>query len=168
MSDTQQRFINIYVDKAVGMLHEYLATIIQLRTQLQLANDLLQEKEQVINSFNSNSEKVETESKNLSEELESAKNNSRHLEEQYNAMKSKIAHMDNLTNQLNEMKQGLIAKNEEVVSVNNKLKEAQDEIVRLNNIIEEESSKKVINTKTAKPTPMKKKVEEVTETNDDF
>ena len=167
MSDTQQRFINIYVDKAVGMLHEYLATIIQLRTQLQLANDLLQEKEQVINSFNSNTEKAEIESKNLSQELETVKSNARYWEEQFNAMKSKVAHMDNLTNQMNEMKQGLIAKNEEVVAADIKLKEAQEEIARLNNIIEG-SSKKVINTKIAKPTSMKKKVEEAIETNDDF
>lgn len=167
MSDTQQRFINIYVDKAVGMLHEYLATIIQLRTQLQLANDLLQEKEQVINSFNSNTEKAEKESKNLSQELETVKSNARHWEEQFNAMKSKVAHMDNLTNQMNEMKQGLITKNEEVVAADSKLKEAQEEIARLNNIIEG-SSKKVINTKIAKPTSMKKKVEEAIETNDDF
>ena len=52
MSDAQQKFINLYVDKAVGMLHEYLGTIIQLKTQLQMANDLIQEKDQVIASFN--------------------------------------------------------------------------------------------------------------------
>ena len=138
MSDAQQKFINLYVDKAVGMLHEYLGTIIQLKTQLQMANDLIQEKDQVIASFNNESEKIKSESTNLNQELEQVKSNARSWEDQFNAMKNKVSHMDTLTNQLNEMKSSLIAKNEEIDNLNKVIEELKT------------PAKKVINTKKDK------------------
>lgn len=163
MSDVQQKFISLYVDKAVGMLHEYLGTIIQLKTQLQMANDLIQEKDQVIASFNSESEKVKSESTNLNQELEQAKANARSWEDQFNAMKNKISHMDTLTNQYNEMKNGLIAKNDE-------LSKAQAEIAKLNSIIQElkTPAKKVINTKKDKSVKPETVIPDKPNETDDF
>lgn len=177
MIDTQQKFINLYVDKAVGMLHEYLSIILQLRTQLQLANDLIQEKDQVIASFNTESEKVKSESTNLNQELEQTKANARQWEEQFNAMKSKVSHMDTLTNQYNEMKNGLIAKNEEVskaqqelAKLQSELKLKNDEIDRLNNVIEELKIpvKKVINSKKEKSTKSESIIPDISNEIDDF
>lgn len=183
MSDTQQKYINTYLDKTVGMLHEYVAMVIQLRTQLHMANDLIQEKDQVISTLTTESEKHKSDVN----ELNNAKNTAKSWEEQYIAMKNKISHMDTLTNQINEMKQALISKNVEVDELKNKVNNLDEMNNQLNDKIKEvdglkkqledkqkqidgllsPAPKKSINTKNTKPITMKK-VEETPQETDDF
>jgi chromosome segregation ATPase len=178
MSDTQQKYINTYVDKSVGMLHEYVSIILQLRTQLHIANDLIKEKDQVIFDLQEKAQQFN----NDAQELDTAKNNARSWEDQYNAMKNKISHMDTLTNQINEMKQALISKNQEsdgfkyeadnlkieIGNLKRDIESKQKQIDELN--IPAPAPKKAINSKsTIRPVSMKK-VEEPpkVETDDDF
>lgn len=165
----QQKYINTYVDKSVGMLHEYVTVILQLRTQLHLANDLIQEKDQVISTFENERRNFQTNTEELNKSVQNAKS----WEEQYNAMKNKASHIDTLTGQINEMKNALLAKNNEV----DDLKRQVDALIRQMEQMENKEKqteelkilipKKVINTKNSKPTILKK-VEEIKEESDDF
>lgn len=119
MSDS--KFINTYIDVIIGTLHEQLSSVLQLKTHQKILNDLIQEKDEVISSLQSQlqslSESDETNRSakdSLSAEMESLRNNAKIWEESYNAMKNKVSHMDTLTNQLNQFKQDLIAKNNEI------------------------------------------------------
>jgi hypothetical protein len=110
-----QKFINVYVENAVGTVHEYINVILQLKTKLQIASDLVQEKEQIIGQLRSNLE----DSRKSDDEISEAYRNAKSWEEQFNAMKSKVSHMDTLTNQYNDIKKQFIEKKQE----NQKLRE---------------------------------------------
>ena len=47
MSDSN-KFVNSYIETCMNTLQENLANIVQLKTQLKLANDLIAEKDAVI------------------------------------------------------------------------------------------------------------------------
>jgi uncharacterized coiled-coil DUF342 family protein len=167
----QQKYINTYVDKSVGMLHEYVSIILQLRTQLHIANDLIKEKDQVISDLQEKAQQFN----NDAQELDTAKNNARSWEDQYNAMKNKLSHMDTLINQINEMKQALISKNTEAVELRKNFDNANNELINKNNEInnlrklvpKETTPKKAINTKS-KIKPFVIENEKPVEETDDF
>lgn len=140
MSDS--KFINTYIDVIIGTLHENLNTVLQLKTQQKLVNDLIQEKDEVISSLQSqlksiseSDESNKTEKDSLLTENESLKTNAKIWEESYNAMKNKVSHMDTLTNQLNQYKQDILAKNNEIDRLNKEIatlksRKAQKEIAK--------------------------------------
>mgnify|MGYP000920271165 FL=1 len=43
----QNHYINSYIDTTIGVLHEYLTQILQLKTQLKLAQEVIAEKERI-------------------------------------------------------------------------------------------------------------------------
>ena len=120
MSDNN-KYINAYVDIAIGTIHEYLASNIQLKAQNKISNDLLSEKEQIIASLQTEISKI---NKN-SVDMQSLQSSAKTWEESYNAMKVKISHMDALTSQILEMKKEVIKRDE-------KIKELEDKLVELN------------------------------------
>lgn len=188
MSDSG-KYINTYIDNAISVSHDFMVQVIQLKTQLKIANDLVLEKDQVIstltkekddavtnltkekeqisNSLQAENERYkgeiqgETEKLRLAqEEVSKAAANARLWEDQFNAMKNKVSHIDALSNQLNEMKQTLIAKNSEVEQLKKNL---EDKDLEINNLKKKDLPKKNINTK-GKPKPIVPTVEET----DDF
>lgn len=138
----QQKYINTYVDKSIGMLHEYVNMVIQLRTQLHIANDLIQEKDQVISSLQEDNDKNKAEEDKINAALASAKG----WEDNYNAMKNKVGHMDTLTAQLNETKNMLLAKTQEVNSLRAEIEQLRNPRI-----------KKAINTKKEKSVDLPRK-----------
>lgn len=169
----QNAYINAYVDNSVGMLHEYVTMVLQLRTQLKIANDMVAEKDATISSLreqvNGVSSELQEELNRVKSELESYRsqvgdnnqliNQSRadaiKWEQEYNDMKNKMSHMDTLTSQMNEMKKMIIDKDKEIQDLKDKLTPKL-------------SPKKVINTKdkdSDKPLAMK---EPEPDKNDDF
>ena len=166
----QQKYINTYVDKSVGMLHEYVSMVLQLRTQLHIANDLIKEKDQIISSLQEVNDKNKSDENDLSQARQSAAN----WENQYNAMKNKVSHMDTFANQINEMKQALLSKSDEVDDLrrdnelkNEELTSLKKEVSELRKLLPKETvPKKVINTKSKiKPLIIES---EKTEETDDF
>jgi chromosome segregation ATPase len=169
----QNAYINAYVDNSVGMLHEYVTMVLQLRTQLKIANDMVAEKDATISSLREQVSGVSTE---LQEELNKIKaelesyrsqvgdnnqliNQSRadaiKWEQEYNDMKNKMSHMDTLTSQMNEMKKMIIDKDNEIQDLKEKL-------------TPKSPPKKVINTpKDKSETPLAMKEPEP-DKNDDF
>lgn len=121
MSDSS-KYINTYVQLAVDQVHSYLNDILQLKTQLKVANDLVQEKDQVISSLH----EKENVSKNMQDEINSLQSNAKNWESQYNAMANKASQIDTLTNQFNEIKKQLVSemeKNGRLNDIVNKLNE---------------------------------------------
>lgn len=109
MSD-QNRYINAYIDHAVGMLHENLTVILQTKSQLRVANDLVAEKDKIVNSLQAELEQFKT--NNADKDL--AIKNAQKLEADYNALKSKLSHMDTLLQQMNDMKKTIVSKTDEL------------------------------------------------------
>ncbi|NDB60689.1 hypothetical protein EB001_19925, partial [bacterium] len=124
----QNAYINAYVDNSVGMLHEYVTMVLQLRTQNKIANDMVAERDATISSLREQVSDVSSEQQEeldrVKRELESYRsqigNNNEQInqsradaikwEQEYNEMKNKVSHMDTLTSQMNEMKKLIIDK----------------------------------------------------------
>lgn len=154
MSDPQ-KYINVYVDNAMGMIHEQLTTILQLKTQLRMASEIVPEKDALIASLQEQLEDCKNTSAGLTKSVEEAGT----IKASYEAIKNKVSHMDALTSQLNEVKQALLTKSNELdalkdeserLKVDNaqltgQLTEKEAEIVKLTNLIP--PPKKVINKK---------------------
>lgn len=119
MSDN--KYINAYVDIAIGTIHEYLAANIQLKAQNKITNDLVLEKDQVIASLQADIVSI---NKNNTD-MQALQNSAKTWEDSYNAMKNKISHMDALTKQMIEMKKEITLRDE-------KIKELEDKLVELN------------------------------------
>lgn len=118
MSDAN-KYINTYVDIAVSSIHEQINTIIQMKTQAKLANDLIKEKDEVI----SNLRKELEERSDKEGEYSQAVQNASKWEEECNALKSKVVHMDTLTSQYNDLKNQFVEKNKLIESLNTQLSE---------------------------------------------
>jgi predicted RNase H-like nuclease (RuvC/YqgF family) len=100
------KYINLYIENALGMVHQYLNEVLQLKTQNKILNDLVLEKDQVINSLQvSNDEITRMQASNKS------------MEEKYVNMKNKASHVDNLLNQVNEMKLKIQEKDKKIAEL---------------------------------------------------
>ena len=161
MSDSNA-YINAYVDNSVGMLHEYVTMVLQLKTQLKVTGDMVAVKDATITSFQEELDRVRaeldsTKSKlgNNNEQVNQSRADAIKWEQEYNEMKNKVSHMDTLTSQMNEMKKLIIVKDEEIERLKDKLSPKP-------------SPKKVINTKDKREEPIVMKEPETEDKNDDF
>lgn len=115
------KYVNTYLDFAIGMIHEAINEKLQLRTQMKMANDLVAERDQVISALKKEIENIKGDtSKNdkISNELIEEKKKSKQLEDSYHALTVKLSHFDNMTNQFNDIKNQLQIKNIELQSKN--------------------------------------------------
>jgi hypothetical protein len=157
----QNAYINAYVDNSVGMLHEYVTMVLQLKTQLKVTSDMVAEKETTISSLNEEVERIKGELNSYKSKIgdnnqliNQSKVDAIKWEKEYNEMKNKVSLVDNLTSQMNEMKKIILEKDKEIVLLNNKLSPKP-------------SPKKIINTKDKREEPIVMKESEP-DKNDDF
>lgn len=125
------KYVNTYLDFAVGMIHEAINERLQLKTQMKLSNDLVAERDQVISSLKIEIEELKkqsTEEIRLQNDLSEEKKKSKQWEDSYHALSNKVSHFDNLTNQFNDIKNQLLNKNNEL---NAKRNEVQTKINEL-------------------------------------
>jgi uncharacterized coiled-coil DUF342 family protein len=159
----QNAYINAYVDNSVGMLHEYVTMVLQLRTQNKIANDMVAGKDATIYSLEeqlggvrSELDSYKSQIVNNNEQINQSRADAIKWEQEYNEMKNKVSHMDTLTSQMNEMKKMIIDKDKEIEKLKEKLSPKS-------------SPKKVINTpKDKSETPLVMKEPEPEDKNDDF
>lgn len=137
----QQKYVNAYVDNAMGMIHEQTSTILQLKSQLRIATEVVTEKDSMISFLQQQLEECKEAASGLTKSVEESNT----LRTSYEGLKNKVSHMDALTSQLNDIKHSLLSKNSEVENLTILLAEKQDEIDRLTNKIP--TSKKSINKK---------------------
>jgi chromosome segregation ATPase len=144
----QNKFVNTYIDTAINTLHEFTSNALQLKTQLKIANDLIQEKDEVIASVLKDKENIlarQTEdisskdaiiaskdeqiislNKELaisSSELSSTQKPLKELENINHSLLNKVAHMDTLVNQMNDMKRQIIERNQKIESLEKQIEE---------------------------------------------
>jgi hypothetical protein len=126
MMADQNKYINGYIDNAVGMIHENVNLILQLKTQLRMANELISEKDIIIN--------------NVSLELENKKNNSaendilvtkltndmKQLRATNESMISKQSHIDIALNQISQMKAQIIERDKKIVTLEESIKQLKN------------------------------------------
>jgi len=141
MTDTNA-YVNAYIDNAVGMIHENINVVLQLKTQVKMANDIIKEKDGVIGSLMSQLES----SKTVSDELSRYREIARQAEEAQKSAASKMAHMDTAMSQISSMKS-------EIKKRDSKILELEETLKKFNEFTEVsllETSKKTINTKRNK------------------
>lgn len=146
MSDAT-KFINTYVDIAVALTHENLNTILQLKTQLKLANDLALDKDQIVSGLESEIERL----KNENNRIGSLENNAINWENQFNAMKNKVSHMETLSTQYNELKSKYVLQEKELERLKNSKKKQP---IPKNDINKEETKSSTISKLTVKEEPI--------------
>lgn len=112
MSDPNA-YVNTFIDTSVGMLHEYLGQMLQLKTQIKLANDLIVEKDQQIASLLSAKQELD--------ELRILRDKYTELEKNFHAVSTKASHFDSMIGQVNQLKQDLITVTNEKASLEAKL-----------------------------------------------
>lgn len=142
MSDPN-KFINTYIDTVVAALHEQLGSGLQLKTQLKLANDLLQEKDAVISQLTNELQNNVNNQNNINSvqtELASCNDRLKIAEESHNALKVKVSHMDTLTKQLAEMKNEIKVRDEKIETITNDLNTKDAHISSLNSTIFEKDN----------------------------
>lgn len=174
MSDTNA-FINAYIDNSVGMIHENTVTILQLKTQLKVANDSLSQKDIVISNLTNEIEQL----KNISDEATQAQlSQMRAMIEERDA---KIEELKNINSEGVRIQQELQASVESNRALHNKvshldaaiaqvgqmksmIQERDAKIEELNRVIENlkippKSSEALLNNKGKKTIQTSKKVE---------
>ena len=123
MSD-QNKYINGYIDNAVGMIHENVNLILQLKTQLKMANELISEKDSIIGNLSSELQLSKSDNEvitDLNETIKKLENRNVSLQDANNGLNSKVSHMDTLLKQISQMKTDILAKNAEIQELNEKL-----------------------------------------------
>lgn len=143
MSDTNA-YVNAYIDNAVGMIHENINVVLQLKTQVKMANDIIKEKDGLIGSLMSQLES----SKNISDEVTRYREVARQAEEAQKNAISKMEHMDTAISQISSMKSEIKKRDAMIANLEEKLS-----IFTLSILTEpklEQPSKKTINTKKNK------------------
>ncbi len=143
----QNRYINAYVDIVIGQLHEMLSSNLQLKTQNKLANEIIQEKDNLIVDMQNQLNVAQ----NNNNDVQAARENAKKWEDSYHTMVNKVAHMEILLNQVKDMKTIILEKDKTILKLQQ-------------NIEDLKTPKKVINIKP------KRKIEEIKLENpiDDF
>lgn len=116
MSDPN-KYVNYYIENALGMVHEYVNLVLQTKTQARITAEQLQDKDLEIAQMREQVEKVKLDTSQLSQATQNAKS----WEDQYNTMKSKVAHMDTLTSQFNDLKNQFVDRNNQIQTLNNQV-----------------------------------------------
>jgi chromosome segregation ATPase len=154
--ESNDKFFNAYVDIAVGTLHQNINTILEIKTQVKLLEDLVREKDQVISALDSaigalNEEKksglsdidrLYAEKEQIREELENRlelikkENNSlkeklKLVEDKYETIQQKSTHMSTYESQIKDMKREILAKNEEIERLKNPVKTSNNTTTKI-------------------------------------
>ena len=133
MSDSN-KFVNTYIEVAVGTVHELLNQVLQLKTEARITSDLVSEKDQVISTLQSALENEQERSRIEHEEADKANQQVRQWEDEVNSLRTKAGNFDALSNQFNELKRDFIAKNTELENIKKDLEEARSKLKELQKI----------------------------------
>ena len=110
------KFVNSYIETCMNTLQENLSTIVQLKTQLKLANDFLAEKDAVIGNM-----LRELEAKaNIENQYHAGMETNRALNDELLGLRNKVTHLDTALRQVAEMKTMILLKDKEIESLKNK------------------------------------------------
>jgi hypothetical protein len=117
-------YVNAYIDSAIGLIHEKINVVLQLKTQLKMANDIVAEKDSIIGSLASQLETI----KFNSDEMSVLRGQAQHWEDMYNVAMRKAGQADTALNQLGQMKQELYQRDIKIALLEEKLNPAKKTI----------------------------------------
>ena len=140
MSD---KYYNAYVDSAVGTIHEYIGTILQLKAQVRVANEILSEKDKLLmekDTFISSLQNDILSIKDQTFEAEKLKNDAKYWEDSYHGVMNKVSHMETLSSQFNDLKRQFLSKCEDLDKLNAQFSEKTKEANDLNAKLTEKTS----------------------------
>lgn len=116
MSDTNA-YVNAYIDNAIGMIHENVNVILQLKTQVKIANDVIKEKDGIIGSL---TPQLESSKVNFNE-MVVLRDKVKSLEESYNTMLIKASHVDTALAQITQMKAEIKQRDDKIAKLKEQL-----------------------------------------------
>lgn len=116
MSD-QSKFVNVYIENSIALIHDYLSQILQLKTQNRLANDHITEQDSIIGQLTSDLQSARTE--NL--EMENLRECASRWEGEYNIVNNKLTHMDTLLAQVASMRNDILDRDRKIAELEDKL-----------------------------------------------
>ena len=118
MSDTS-KYVNLYIENTIGLLHEYISLILKTKTEARMAEELYKEKEAEAIQLSEHVNKLTEVNANASQAHQDARN----WEGQYNAMKQRMDHMTTMAATFNDAKQQLIERNKQLDKLSEELKQ---------------------------------------------
>ena len=116
MSDSNA-YVNAYIDHAIGMIHENVNVVLQLKTQLKMANELLAEKDAAIGSLMSQLDSFKIDS----DEMTDLRDKAQRWEESFNTMSTKASHIDTALGQIAQMKAEIKQRDAKIAKLEEKL-----------------------------------------------
>lgn len=128
MSDTNA-FVNAYIDNSIGMIHENISNILQLKSQLKIANDTIAQKDALIGNLYGEIEQL----KNINSEMASLRQELEECIEAKHALKNKTSHMDALTNQFSQLKSAILEKDTRIEQLSEEIERMKNPESALNN-----------------------------------
>jgi chromosome segregation ATPase len=129
----QSKYINTYIDVIIGQLHETLSNNLQLKTQVKIANDIIQEKDQAITNLQNQLSSVQ----NNDEDVRKAKEQAKHWEDSYHAMSVKVVHMDTVLKQISDMKNQILLRDKQIEELQTKLTKPTKKVINKKEVIQE-------------------------------
>lgn len=130
MSDPN-KYINVYIENALGLVHEYINILLKTKTEAKLMEEVLKDKDLEIARLAEEVTGLRGNSVNVNEALEKA----RVWEDQYNSMKQRVAHMDTMASGFNEIKQRLVEKNTDVDRMATELEQLRQDVADKDKLI---------------------------------
>jgi DNA repair exonuclease SbcCD ATPase subunit len=128
MSDTNA-FVNAYIDNSIGMIHENISNILQLKSQLKIANDTIAQKDALIGNLYGEIEQL----KNINSEMASLRQELEECIEAKHALKNKTSHMDALSNQFSQLKSAILEKDTRIEQLSEEIERMKNPESALNN-----------------------------------
>jgi len=113
MSDSSS-YVNAYIDNAVGMLHEHISTILNLKAQNKVITDLVALKDAQIVQLAQSLENERLNRETNNDELVVLRNKNQSLESTMKEYDKKLSHMNTLLKQVSEMKNIILEKDKEL------------------------------------------------------
>jgi DNA repair exonuclease SbcCD ATPase subunit len=128
MSDTNA-FVNAYIDNSIGMIHENISNILQLKSQLKIANDTIAQKDALIGNLYDEIGQL----KNINSQMASLREELEECADANHALKNKASHMDALTNQFSQMKAMIQERDARIEKLNSEIEIMKNPESALNN-----------------------------------
>lgn len=146
------KFVNAYIDIAVGQLHENINSVLQLKAQLKVANDALSEKDAVISKLMQDLEINKTDN----QEIIKLRDQARKWEDAHNAMVGKVSHLDTALAQIAQMKKDVLDRNETISRLEKELEALKNPPTK--KAINSKVKKELVKEETVKPLPLVEKI----------
>lgn len=120
----QNKYVNAYIESTVGMLHENISQLLQLKAQLKMTNDVVSEKDNIISELTN---KLNT-NQTFEQEYHRIVQRNQELENENMGLKSKVSHLDTFVNQINMMKNTIIENEKTILKQSEYIAKIEEQI----------------------------------------